>query len=153
MDTRRQGKIVELQYIVDASVAVKWVLSGEPFEEKAVMLKDRHVSRRVTLFAPSFMVQEVANSLWKAIIRNRITQIAAKEALENLNGLTLEFRELNWSHASETLDIACKLDITVYDAAYLFLANQLDADLITADDKLYKKAHSQFKILHIKDYI
>jgi hypothetical protein len=31
-------------YVVDASVAVKWVLSGEPYEENAVRVKADQVS-------------------------------------------------------------------------------------------------------------
>ncbi len=137
---------------MDASVVVKWVLSGEPFEENAVTLKEHSLSGRVNLFAPSFMVQEVTNSLWKAIKRKRILQDEAQEALRTLNDLRIDLVELDWQHSSEVLSFACKLDLAVYDAAYLFLSDQTSACLITADNKLYEKAQEHFQVLHLKDY-
>ncbi len=137
---------------MDASVVVKWILSGEPYEGNATALKEHSLSGRTKLCAPSFMVEEVANSLWKAIKRNRILQEDAQETLQTLNDLKIELVEVDWVHASEVLGIACKLDLTVYDAAYLFLANQAETRLITADDKLYEKAKGHFQVLHVKDY-
>ena len=61
-------------HVVDASVVVKWVLPGEPYEESALKLKQDHLSEITHMFAPSFMVHEVANSLWKAVRQGRITQ-------------------------------------------------------------------------------
>ncbi len=60
--------------------------------------------------------------------------------------------ELNWAEASHILTIGSKLDLTVYDASYLFLAEKIKAQVITADDKLCEKAKGHFRILHIKDY-
>ncbi len=131
----------------------KWVLSGEPNEDKAAKLKEDHLSGISQLSAPSFMIQEVANSLWKAIKRKRITQEYAREALQMLNDLKIELENANWLRTSEALTIACNLDLTVYDAAYLFLAKETEACLITADNKLYEKVKGYYKILHVKDYL
>ena len=71
-------------YVVDASVVVKWVLPGEPYEESALKLKMNHLSGITHLFAPSFLVQEVGNSLWKAVRQRRITQEDALRSPRNL---------------------------------------------------------------------
>ena len=105
------------------------------------------------MFAPSFMVQEVANSLWKAIKLGRITQEDAKEALKIQMTYNINFYEFNWAEVSDELAIAIKMDLTVYDAAYLFLSEKMNAQLITADDKMYQKAKGHFKVLHLKDYV
>jgi len=137
---------------VDASVIAKWVLPGEPFQEKAVRLKEDHVSGLIELSSPSFVVQEVANALWRATKLNRISEADAKEALKALNDMRIELHELNWAQAALALSIACDLNLTTYDTSYIFLSNETRAPLITADQTLYETARKQFKILHIKDY-
>jgi len=141
-----------LQYVVDANIVVKWVLLGEPYEENSAKLKDDYLSGIINLSAPSFAIQEVANSLWKALTRGRILQADAQEALKLLQGMQIDLHEFNWIEISEAINIACKLNLAIYDASYLLLSEELKNQLITADDQLYQKAKDHFKVLHIKDY-
>ncbi|MEM3696827.1 MAG: type II toxin-antitoxin system VapC family toxin [Candidatus Bathyarchaeia archaeon] len=140
------------RYVVDASVIAKWVLPGEPYQEGAVKLKEDFVAGVVELCAPNFVVEEVANALWRAIKLERISEKDAKMALEALGDMKIELHETNWAQASHELDIACKLNLTVYDASYLLLTNKTKTSLITADKKLYENAKHHFKIMHIKEY-
>lgn len=139
--------------MLDACVVLKWFLLDEPYKEKADILKQDMMSEKVKLFAPSFMLQEVTNSLWKAIKLKRITKEDATEALKNLDDLPINFYEFNWAEASDELAIVSKLDLAVYDVAYLFLSEKMNAKLITSDDKMYQKAKLNFKLLHLKDYM
>jgi len=131
---------------------VKWVLSGEPYEENSVRLKQDYLTGTVNLSAPSIAVQEVANSLWKAHTRGRIVQEDAQEALKTLQGMRIELHEFNWIEISEALNIAGKLNLAIYDSTYLLLSEKLKTQLITADDQLYQKAKEHFKLMHIKNY-
>lgn len=138
--------------MADASVVAKWVLPGEPNQENAIKLKNDQVSGLVELHAPAFMVEEVANALWRATKLKRLSQQDAQEALKALNDMKIELHELGWVQIAQALEIACKLNIALYDAAYLFLANKIKAQLITADNKLHETAKDHFKIQNIKDY-
>lgn len=138
---------------MDASVAAKWVLAGEPYEKNAVRLKDDYLSGIAEICAPSFMVLEVANALWKAIKLSRILEEDAHEALKILGDLGITLYDLDWTKVSQGLEIARKLDLTIYDAAYLFLSDRMKAQLITADDKLFEKAKKHFRLSNIKDYL
>jgi len=138
--------------VVDASIVVKWVLSGEPYEENSVKLKQDYLAGTVNLSAPSIAVQEVANSLWKARTRGRILQEDAKEALKTLQDMRIELHEFNWIEISEALNIAWKLNLAIYDSTYLLLSEKLKTQLVTANDQLYQKAKEHFKLLHIKNY-
>ena len=153
MDQRRQGEINTPLYVVDASVVAKWVLPGEPYQENAVKLKEDHVSGAVELCAPTFLVQEVANSLWRAVKLMRLSEEDAQEALKALNDMKIDFQKLDWAQAAQALEIACKLNLALYDACYVFLTKKMKAQLITADNKLYETAKESFKVLHIKDYL
>ena len=71
-------------YIVDASVVLKWVLSDETYQENADKLKSNFLNSEIELFAPSFITQETANALWMAVKQGRIQQTDAEDALEFL---------------------------------------------------------------------
>jgi predicted nucleic acid-binding protein len=152
LDKRRQGEINTPQCVVDASVVAKWVLPGEPYQENSIKLKNDHVLGLVKLCAPTFLVQEVANALWRAVKLRRLSEEDAKEALNSMNDMKIELYDLDWAQASQALEIACKLNLTLYDASYLFLANKMKARFITADNKMYEAAKAHFEILSVKDY-
>ena len=137
---------------MDASVIAKWVLPGEPFQDEAVRLKEDHVLGIADLCAPGFIVQEVANALWRAIKLERISEVDAEEALRALKDMRIELYESDWAQVSEGLGIACDLDLTVYDVSYIFLANKMGVPFITADQKLYETAMERFRIVYIRDY-
>ena len=54
-------------WIVDASVAIKWVVD-EPGTEHALLL------RRDSLAAPDLLVPECANILWKKVRRKELSE-------------------------------------------------------------------------------
>jgi len=138
---------------VDASVVAKWVLPGEPYQEKALRLKEDHVSGAVDLSAPGVVVQEVANALWKATRLKRISEADAKEALKALNDMRIELHDVSWAQSAQALGIACDLGLTIYDSSYVLLADELKVPLITGDKTLCETASKKFKILYIKDYV
>ncbi len=139
--------------MLDASVALKWVLPGEPYEEKANMVRDDLLVGTSRMCAPSLMMHEVANSLWKATKQRRLLPTDAHEALKNLNDAQIQLFELNSAEIYSELIIANKLDIACYDAAYLALSEKMKAQVITADDKLYEKSKNRFRVLHLRDYV
>jgi predicted nucleic acid-binding protein len=138
--------------VVDASVVAKWVLPGEPNQENALKLKNDHVFGQVELNAPAFIVEEVANALWRATKLKRLSQGDAKEALNALNDMKIILYESDWAMAAQSLAIACKYNIALYDASYLFLTEKIKAQLVTADNKLYETAKDHFELLNLKDY-
>ena len=138
--------------MVDASVIAKWILPGEPYQDKAARLKEDQVLGLAELCAPGFIVQEVANALWRAIKLERISEESAREALRALNDMRIELHELDWAQVSQGLGVACDLNLTIYDVSYLFLADKIRVPLITADERICETAKERFRILHIKDY-
>ncbi len=137
---------------MDASVVAKWVLPVEMYQENALKLRDDHVSERAELFAPTILTAEIANAFWRAVKLKRLTEEDAQEALKMLGDTKITLYELDWSQISQVLKIACMLDSAIYDAAYLFLSDKIEAQLVTSDTKLYEKAKEHFHVLHIKDY-
>ena len=115
--------------VVDASAALKWVLEEEGSAAASELL-DRDV-----LHAPDFMLLEAANVLWAKARRGVLTRSEADAAFQALAAVPLVLTPLaELTHPARSLSFA--LDLTVYDAVYAALAQQLACPLATADEKL-----------------
>jgi predicted nucleic acid-binding protein len=125
-----------MSLIVDASVAVKW-LADEPGSDEARLLADG----RDPLLAPTLLVVEVANALWKKCLRGLITRQHATSGSERLPSA---FARLIHDDALSALalDLALDLDLKhpIYDCFYLALAKREDATLVTADARMREAA-------------
>ena len=120
-------------FIVDASVAVKWFVA----ETDSLVADDLSASNH-RLFAPRLIVTEVANTLGRKVIAGLMSVTEATVYLRSLphylNGV-LAVDEL----IEPALKNACKLRHPIYDLIYLEAARQLDAQLVTADRRFTAK--------------
>lgn len=86
-----------------------------------------------TLHAPHALDLEVAQSLRRLASRGTITQGRAQEALEDYGGLRIR----RYPHGTLLPRIwELRANISAFDAAYVALAEALDAPLVTADGRL-----------------
>ena len=118
--------------VIDASVAIKWVIE-EPGTREALSL------RRHRLFAPDLLVAECANILWKKTRRNELTLQEALLAARLLQRADIELAPMR-AFLEPATRLAIALDHPAYDCAYLALAESLPCDLVTADQRLSAKA-------------
>ena len=117
--------------VVDASALASLV-----FQEPAGdAVRDR--LEGATVYAPSLLRFELANTAWKKIRRHPADAskiIAALAiALDDRSGLI--WRDVD---PADTVLLAQATGMTAYDASYLWLAASLGADLVTLDDRLAK---------------
>jgi predicted nucleic acid-binding protein len=96
----------------------------------------------LTLSAPEHLVGEVANGLGKRVAQGILTAGEALEALASIAALELDFRggAARWFR---TLRAAMDWQVTAYDALYVLLARDLDAELVTADERLVDAARAK----------
>jgi predicted nucleic acid-binding protein len=138
--------------VVDANVIAKWILSGEPYEDNALRLKEDVVNRSVILHSPDLLLSEVGNVFWKASKKSRISNDNAIRALGILATMNIVLHRLRWEETIEALQSAIELNLTVYDASYLYLGKVLGASVLTGDEKLWKSAKEKYDVTHLKDY-
>ena len=122
-----------MSYVVDASVAVKWVVP-EALSEHA----DRLLGSDEDLMAPELMLIEAANALWKKQHRRELSPSEALNALEIVlesGVVTFPMRPL----MSRALAIAGRLGHPVYDCVYIALAERQRATLVTADERMLRR--------------
>ncbi|PPQ44049.1 type II toxin-antitoxin system VapC family toxin [Rhodopseudomonas palustris] len=101
-----------MAYLVDASVAVKWLVTEED-SERAHALLDSDAD----LLAPQFVFDEVANVLWK---KCRLGLLQPDDAISRMHQLPGFFDQIVAdADVGKVLALTIKLDHPVYDCIYL----------------------------------
>lgn len=120
--------------VVDASVALKWVVE-EAGSEHANALLDGLAAGMTSLVAPDHLIGEVGNGLRKRVAQHHLTVDDALAALEAVAALEIEFvgGTERWFRC---LRAAVDWQVTSYDALYVLLAQDLGVELVTADVRL-----------------
>jgi predicted nucleic acid-binding protein len=118
-------------YIIDASVVVKWFLP-EPYAEEARRLRRGGLD----CSAPDLLLLEVTNVFWKHVVRGNLDIATARDAVEALSTVPVRVRGAE-SLFAEAFRLAAETRRSVYDCTYLALAIQEDCPLVTADRKFY----------------
>jgi predicted nucleic acid-binding protein len=116
-----------LTLVVDTSVVLK-IYVEEPESERAEALVGGD------LVAPDWVLAEVANALWKKVMKGEITSDHAIGVLPQLSEAVALYPAAELSEPA--LEAALELRHPVYDGLFLVLAEQLSADLVTADLRL-----------------
>ena len=120
--------------VIDASVAAKWILP-EPDSDRAVALR----TTGEEMIAPSLILAEIGNALWKSARRGEVSKPDA------VRGLAAAAAHLTTLMAIEDLAehataLAIDLGHPIYDCFYLALAQREDIVLVTADERLLAAA-------------
>ena len=126
-----------MKYVLDASVAVKFVLP-EHDSAKALALEADFRKQIHDLIAPDTFPVEVAHALTKAERRKRLLPGEAATRLTRLLAYPpdlLPYLPL----LSRAVEIATEAHIGVYDCLYVALAEQEQCELVTADLRLAKR--------------
>ena len=117
--------------VVDASALIE-VLLNTP---AAAKVSERLFNRADTLHAPHVLDLEVTQVLRRYALSGDMSVERAEQALEDLADLPMN----RYPHDIFLARIwALRLNFTAYDAAYVALAEALDAPLITRDTALAK---------------
>ncbi len=125
-----------MRVVVDASVAVKWLLPDPAVEadvDRALAVLMAIKRSQITVLQPPHWLAEVA-----AVV-SRLHPEIAERAVELLYAM-----ELSVVDELEILSKACRLSARLnhhlFDTLYHAVALTYDAPLITADDHYYRKA-------------
>lgn len=127
-------------FVLDASVAVKWLVPEEGrAEARQLLLGDD------PLLAPDLIAAEVATGISRKARVGQISPNAARRVLEHWLRL-LESGVLTIAPSAgllkDAMDLSLALDHPLPDCLYLALARRTSSALITADAKLARKAGS-----------
>ena len=119
-------------YVIDASVAGKWVIS-EPQQAEA----KRYRNSDFSLLVPDIFLLECASAIQKKVWRDEISQKEGWSAYETLQDYDRFTSFSVYDLIPEAYELANQYWHPIYDCLYLALALQEDAQVVTADRKFY----------------
>jgi predicted nucleic acid-binding protein len=120
--------------VLDCSATLAWLLDDETTD---AVRRVFDIVAHDGAWVPSLWRLEVANSLQTAVRRRRITADNRDASLRNLgqHAITTD-AETDAQAWTATLQLAERCGLTLYDAAYLELAQRRDLPLATLDQAL-----------------
>ena len=133
--------------VLDASVAVKWVLREEHAATARRILSTRE------LLAPHLLWAEVGNTLWKRHRRQESSVEEVRRMLAEIQWLPIT-TFAHWPLLPAALDLALSLHQTVYDCLYLALAEARNSVMVTADRRFHEAVNGSLwadRIVWIED--
>ena len=115
--------------VVDASVVIEVLLQTDD----GIAIAGRLLASSETLHAPHLIDIEVAQVLRRYVLRGELKPERAQQALE----VMAEFPVTRYDHEPLLGRIwELRENLTAYDAAYVALAEELNATLVTRDRRL-----------------
>ena len=134
-------------FILDASVAAKWVLPSE-YEDlvpQAAWVRSQYDEGKMHLLVPDLFWPEMGNVLWRNVRKKRISRQHAADAMNVLLAKRLESVPTA-RLMTDAIEHACTYDRSVYDCVYLALTVTSGLPLLTADVKLVNAMGRYFPI-------
>ena len=122
-------------FVVDASMALTWCVDDEATAATDGVLHRLLLEGGV---APALWPLELANAIRYAARRGRLEARDVERARAIIAGLPVEVLPVETSTALRLIDVAQTHDLSVYDAAYLDVADLRGLGLATLDARVAK---------------
>ncbi len=122
-------------YVIDASAVISQLLPEKTTASKLKPIFNQFQSHRLSFFAPELLKYEVANVLKTSILRHKISPVASHQLLHQFLKLNIKYESVNFALV---LKLAVRLKLSVYDAAYVYLAQNHHLPLLSLDRTLAK---------------
>ena len=123
--------------VVDASLALKWVLS-EADSNTAISLLQRWNTDNTEIIAPALFTYEATNILYRQVVTNKLSYEEAKKLLTKLLSIGIllnfvQYREIS----TRAMELSHRFGLpAAYGAHYLALAEHEKCEYWTADSRL-----------------
>lgn len=121
--------------VLDTSVIYKWYVQEEGSEE-ALSIFEFFKKGKTKISIPDLVFYELTNVL-RFNPRNTAGDVI--EIIDNLSNLNLDIVVPTRALLKDAVRLAYRYDITIYDATFVALAQDLGYSFITADKKLYRE--------------
>ncbi|HCI82813.1 MAG TPA: PIN domain nuclease [Ktedonobacter sp.] len=141
--------------VVDASLAIKWVLREEDSYVAGKLLA--HWGREKTKpTAPALFAYEITNIMYRQVVAKKITYAEASKGLAKIFsvGILLHSSSLH-DVSTRAMELAHQFNLpATYDAHYLALTEIENCECWTADKKLLNAVKGKISWVHsLDDYI
>jgi predicted nucleic acid-binding protein len=137
-----------MHYILDSSVIVKWFNhKDEDNVNRALKLMDLFGADIIGITIPDLAIYEIANALR---YNKNFDPEEVKKIISTLMELQLNIINVEEDLINSALDIAVEDDISIYDAIFISISEDLMMPLVTANPRHHMRS-SKRNIINIKD--
>lgn len=134
---------MSIQVVVDSSVAYKWFYrEGETGLDEADELLHDHREGRAVISAPITLPSELCNALRHSLMSPE----RAMETIELIGDARIHLYHTDTRSLLRATSLAFEHDLTVYDALFLALAEELNCPLVTADRRAFGRIETDVEI-------
>ncbi len=140
--------------VVDASLALKWVLSESDSSTAITLLREWN-TQKVEVIAPALFAYEATNILYRQVVVGKLTYDETKKLLAKLFSIGVE---LDFSHyisiSMRAMEFSHRFGLpAAYDPHYLALAEREQCDYWTADTRLWNSIGGKLPwVRRLSDY-
>ncbi|MDO8497116.1 MAG: type II toxin-antitoxin system VapC family toxin [bacterium] len=135
--------------VIDSSVAVKWLNKhDENYTIQADKILKDVQNEKVYLVMPELAKYEVGN----ALLYKQMPLQNVLGSLATYYSIPIQFMPQDQRQAQSAIQIAYENKVTFYDASFMALAKEQQADLITDNPKHQKKKINGLSVIPLKDY-
>ena len=142
--------------VIDASVAAKWFLRDEKGADLADTILLGLLADEIELHAPQIFYYEVGALLARACgtsdpltRRRRLEHPQAARSITELFGLPIRVSAPTEQESLRVLELSVAYSKSYYDMTYLHLAEKLDCQWCTADEKILAGSPRHFPSQHV----
>jgi predicted nucleic acid-binding protein len=135
--------------VVDASLALKWVLS-EADSNTAIALLQRWNTANMEIIAPALFTYEATNILYRQVVTHKLSYEEVKKLLTKLLsiGILLNFAQ-HREISIRAMELSHRFGLhAAYDAHYLALAEHEKCEYWTADSRLCNAVRDKLPWVH-----
>lgn len=122
--------------VIDASVTTRWFIEDDPLHRACLAARETYDA-----VAPSRVLTETANALWRYVRVGRLSIAAACDAVGYVDDEVVTISDADLVRAAQRL--SHDADHSVYDCLYVALAMRIGAPLVTADLRMARKFDGQ----------
>lgn len=134
--------------VLDSSVVIKWFRSYEILRDQAIKLRQAYLNGNMMIVVPDILIYEIANVLR---YKSDMDPLKVKYAIQSLFDMEIDIQNINLDIMERTVEIAYNFNTTIYDSAFVALAENLGIGFVTADDKLIQKLYGFPDIYHLSE--
>ena len=119
--------------VIDASWWLAYLLPDETEQVNLIEMDEMVRVAQVRFIAPGLLRFEIGNAIRMNIVRKRLEMGLGLVLYKKFSQLKIKYQEVD---IPATLQLAVENKLTVYDAAYMWLAIEEKAELLTLDEKM-----------------
>ncbi len=124
---------INSRVVIDASAVLSYILPDESTSNNVLNIFRKYAKDQISLLAPTLLSYEIGNAIKTAVKQKRLDELTAIDIIDNFKHMEIHYFDPN---ILSTITLSLEHNLSFYDAAYLCLAQEQKAKLLTLDKKL-----------------